>query len=92
MQSRTRVAAGTAALMSLALAGGPVQAAGQEREQCFGVSVAGQNDCASIFAVHSCAGQSKVDGDKREWRYVAKGTCKLLGGLSTEQAKQLKKG
>lgn len=45
-----------------------------EKEKCFGVSMAGKNDCASA-GNNSCAGTSKADFDKSAWKYVAKGTC-----------------
>jgi uncharacterized membrane protein len=32
-----------------------------------------------------------VDNDKGEWRYVAAGTCKTLGGLSADEAKKAMK-
>ena len=82
------IAATAASLVSLALASAPAQAQGKEK--CFGIAKAGQNDCASAFGTHSCAGQSKVDMDKSEWKYVAKGTCKDMKGLSMEEAKKLK--
>ena len=78
-----------ASLMSLAMVSVP--AAAQEKEKCFGIAKAGQNDCASISGAHSCAGQSKVDMDKGEWKYVAKGTCKDMKGLSMDEAKMMKK-
>ena len=49
-------------------------------EKCYGVSMAGQNDCASSSGSHSCAGQSKADKDPKDWKYVAKGTCAQMGG------------
>ena len=90
MTQRTMIAAAAASLMALALVAAP--AAAQEKEKCFGIAKAGQNDCASISGVHSCAGQSKMDMDKGEWKYVAKGTCKDMKGLSMEDAKMMKKG
>ena len=52
-------------------------------EKCYGVSVAGKNDCGSKSGSHSCAGQSKVDGDKDEWIYLPKGACdKIVGGIA----------
>ena len=51
-----------------------------EKEKCYGVAKAGQNDCASANGSHSCSGQSTVDSDKNEWKYVAKGTCEKAGG------------
>ncbi len=49
------------------------QAAG-DKEKCYGISMAGKNDCAAT-GNNSCAGTSKVDHDKGAWKYVAKGTC-----------------
>lgn len=85
MTQRAMIAATAAAVMSLSLASMP--AAAQDKEKCFGVAKAGQNDCSSISGSHSCAGQSKVDMDKSEWKYVAKGTCKDMKGLSLDEAK-----
>jgi uncharacterized membrane protein len=51
-----------------------------EKEKCFGVAKAGQNDCASATGTHSCAGQAKVDNDANDWKFVAKGTCEKMGG------------
>ena len=48
------------------------------KEKCCGIAKAGQNDCASVNGVHSCAGQSKADNDKNEWKHVAKATCQKL--------------
>jgi uncharacterized membrane protein len=47
----------------------------------------GQNDCANLSGSHSCAGQSKVDNAPDEWKYVAKGTCKEMKGLTEAEAK-----
>jgi uncharacterized membrane protein len=88
MHQRAMIAATAASVMTLALAAAP--AAAQEKEKCFGIAKAGQNDCANIFNTHSCAGQSKIDMDKTEWKFVAKGTCKSLKGLTLEEAKKLK--
>ena len=90
MNQRALIAAAAASLMSLTLVATPAHAAG-EKEKCFGIAKAGQNDCASISGVHSCAGQSKVDMDKGEWKYVAKGTCKDMKGLSMDEAKMMVK-
>jgi len=51
------------------------------QEKCFGVAKAGQNDCASKTGTHACAGQSKKDNDPTDFKYVAKGTCKTMGGM-----------
>jgi uncharacterized membrane protein len=49
-------------------------------EKCFGIAMAGKNDCASKSGSHSCAGQAKTDKDPNEWKYVDKGTCAGMGG------------
>ena len=42
-------------------------------EECYGVALAGQNDCAA--GAHSCAGTSTVDYDPASFKLVPKGTC-----------------
>jgi uncharacterized membrane protein len=59
-----------------------------KKEKCYGVSLAGQNDCSNIAGTHSCAGQSKVDNDPGEWRLVTKGLCKSQGGLTRKEARE----
>ncbi len=86
MSKRTALVAAATSLLSLGFVATAAHAA-DEKEKCFGVAKAGQNDCASVSGSHSCAGQSKVDMDKMEWKYVAKGTCKQMKGLSLEEAK-----
>ena len=44
-------------------------AAAQEKEKCYGIAKAGQNDCANLAGTHSCAGQSKVSDDA-DWTFV----------------------
>ncbi|MCV2360215.1 DUF2282 domain-containing protein [Paucibacter sp. TC2R-5] len=76
--------------LACALALGAVQAAqaaDASKEKCFGVAKAGQNDCANLAGTHSCAGQSKLDGDAGEWKLVPKGECKPMGGFSLAEAK-----
>ena len=46
-------------------------------EKCFGVSMAGKNDCKA-GAGTSCAGTSKVDYQGNAWKNVAKGTCTTM--------------
>jgi len=69
------------ALASACVAGlGTAHAADGDKEKCFGVAKAGQNDCASVTGSHSCAGQAKKDNDPTEWKFVAKGSCEKMGG------------
>lgn len=58
------------------------------KEKCYGVAKAGQNDCGNLAGTHSCAGQSKVDNDPGEWKLVAKGSCKDIGGMLKAEAKK----
>lgn len=90
MTQRLIASTALASLLALGLAG---QAAAQDKakEKCFGIAKAGQNDCANLSGSHSCAGQSKVDKGADEWKYVAKGTCKDLGGTSADEAKKAMK-
>ncbi len=44
------------------------------KEKCFGVSLAGQNDCAAGPGT-SCAGSSKANYQGNAWKLVPKGTC-----------------
>lgn len=49
-------------------------AAAADKEKCYGISLAGKNDCAAA-GNNSCAGTSKIDYDKSAWKYVPQGTC-----------------
>jgi uncharacterized membrane protein len=48
-----------------------------EKERCYGISMAGKNDCAAGPGT-SCAGTSKMDYQANAWKYVAKGTCTTM--------------
>ncbi len=87
MNQRTVITAAATSLMSLALLSSPALAQNAAKEKCYGIAMAGQNDCANLAGTPSCAGQSRVDNDKGEWKYVAAGTCKTMGGLSVDDAK-----
>ena len=86
MNQRLIVSSALASALVLGLVG-QVAAQGKDKDKCYGVAKAGQNDCANMAGSHSCAGQSKVDNEAGEWKYVAKGTCKSLKGMSAEEAK-----
>lgn len=43
-------------------------------EKCYGVSMAGKNDCAAGPGT-SCAGTSKADYQGNAWKQVAAGSC-----------------
>ena len=86
MNQRLIVSSALASALALGLVG-QVAAQDKGKERCYGVAKAGQNDCANLSGTHSCAGQSKTDNAVEEWKYVAKGTCKDIKGMSTEEAK-----
>lgn len=86
MNQRALVAAAAASLLSTLLISAPA-AAQEGKEKCYGIAKAGQNDCANLSGSHSCAGQAKADNDVGEWKYVAKGTCESMKGMSADAAK-----
>ncbi|MBI2769122.1 MAG: DUF2282 domain-containing protein [Burkholderiales bacterium] len=86
MNQRALIAAAAASLLSTAFIGGTAFAQAAEKEKCYGVAKAGQNDCANLTGTHSCAGQAKV-ADAAEWNYVAKGSCQTMKGMTAAEAK-----
>ncbi|SOD94555.1 DUF2282 domain-containing protein [Caenispirillum bisanense] len=56
--------------------------AADEKEKCYGVAKAGQNDCQTPTS--SCAGTSKMDGEKAAFILVPKGTCAKIVGSSPQ--------
>jgi uncharacterized membrane protein len=63
-----------AAFALMATTGASSPAAAQANEKCYGVAMAGKNDCAAGPGT-TCAGTSKVDYQGNAWKYVPKGTC-----------------
>jgi len=57
---------------ALMLVGAPGHAA--DEEKCFGVALAGENDCAAGPGT-TCAGTSTVDYQGNAWSLVPAGTC-----------------
>lgn len=74
MKSQYAVLAATLALSLSALAAGAHADEQKPMEKCFGVSLAGKNDCAAGVGT-SCAGTSKADYQGNAWMLVDKGTC-----------------
>ena len=81
--NRTLTIAALAAFSAGLLAAGPAAAQDKgasikgEKERCYGISLAGKNDCAAGPGT-TCAGTSKVDYQGNAWKYVAKGTCTTM--------------
>ena len=86
-QALIAAALATVCAASAVTAAAATASASAEKEKCFGIAKAGQNDCASANGSHSCAGQSKTDNGAAEWKYVAKGTCEKAGGKTAAPAK-----
>lgn len=61
--------------VALTMAAGAAQA--QTMDKCYGISVAGQNDCAA-GAGTTCAGTSTVDYQGNAWTLVPAGTCDTI--------------
>ena len=66
-------ALGSALAMS-ATPGAAAETAAASKERCYGIAMAGKNDCAA-GAGTSCAGSSKTDHQANAWKYVPTGTC-----------------
>ncbi len=81
--SRTMLTAATlagsfaAALTMIASASAAPAAPQPNSDKCYGISLAGKNDCAAGPGT-TCAGSSKVDYQGNAWKYVAKGTCATM--------------
>lgn len=82
VQHNNLIQSAVAGLLALGIvaASGSVLAADDAKEKCFGVAKVGQNDCGSNKSKHSCAGQSKMDNDPHDFKYVPAGTCEKMGG------------
>ena len=79
--SKTLSATAVAGAVAMALSGvavtattGPAHAA---NVKCYGVSLAGKNDCAAGPGT-TCAGTSTVDYQGNAWTYVPEGTCTAM--------------
>ena len=59
---------------ALTIAATPATAQKADQEKCYGVSLAGKNDCAAGPGT-TCAGTSKVDYQGNAWKLVKAGTC-----------------
>lgn len=80
--SKNTVAAATlvgSLVAAVAIVSATTQAGAQvakevKMEKCYGVSLAGKNDCAAGPGT-TCAGTSKVDYQGNAWKNVPAGTC-----------------
>jgi len=80
-----RTLAATTALAFAALASGvalaqdskPMADGMAKMEKCYGVAMAGKNDCAAGPGT-TCAGTSKMDYQGNAWKNVPAGTCTTI--------------
>ena len=75
--SNTTKALAVAATVAAALAAHGTSATAQSKEKCYGVSLAGKNDCAAGPGT-TCAGTSTVDYQGNAWTLVENGTCTTM--------------
>lgn len=78
-----------AGVVATAMVGGSLEAEAQERrpqERCFGISLAGHNDCAAGPGT-SCAGTSTRDYQGNAWTLVPRGTCTTIDSPTSPTGK-----
>jgi len=81
------VAAALAAAVGFAASATAQTPAADAKERCYGIAMAGKNDCAAT-GNNSCAGTSKMNFDKGAWKYVAAGTCTSMEVTLTDGSKR----
>lgn len=88
MTTKIKTAALIGAVAAAVAAQGTVASAAS-KEKCYGVSLAGKNDCAAGPGT-TCAGTSKVDYQGNAWTLVDAGTCDSieLPAMADGQARQ----
>lgn len=75
---KTPAAVAAALALSIALgSAAQAQDAKKPMEKCYGVSLAGKNDCKA-GAGTSCAGTSKIAYQGDAWKLVPAGTCTAI--------------
>lgn len=75
------ISAGIAAVVANLAIAAPSEAR-EPQEKCYGISLAGYNDCAAGPGT-SCAGSSKKDYQGNAWKLVPKGTCTTISAPSS---------
>lgn len=77
MSKKIATAALVASAVATAASMGATEVRAADQVQCYGVSLAGKNDCAAGPGT-TCAGTSKVDYQGNSWSLVPKGTCETM--------------
>lgn len=86
LMSTAMIAGAVALAVSATAQVGP--AAAQAKEKCYGISLAGQNDCAAGPGT-TCAGTSTVDYQGNAWKLVPAGDCMKYGVEESEAKYEL---
>ena len=76
MKATSMAVTAALAAMSAAALAHPV-APQPNSEKCYGISLAGKNDCAAGPGT-TCAGTAAADYQGNAWKYVPKGTCETI--------------
>lgn len=74
MSNPTRTLAVAGAFAAALVATAATTASAQSKEKCYGIALAGQNDCAAGPGT-TCAGTASVDYQGNSWKLVDAGTC-----------------
>jgi len=87
MSSKTLSYLGIAAAFTSALATASIltvaSANAADGVKCYGISKAGENDCANAAGTHSCAGQSKDTFSGADWKAVESAdACTAMDGAT----------
>ncbi len=80
---RIVTAAALASAVAAAAASAPAAAADQSKVKCYGVALAGQNDCKAGPGT-TCAGTSKVDYQGNSFKLLPAGSCLKYGVEETD--------
>ncbi|MCB1364535.1 MAG: DUF2282 domain-containing protein [Rhodobacteraceae bacterium] len=74
MSNTARTLTVASAFAAALVASSATNVSAQSKEKCYGVAMAGQNDCAAGPGT-TCAGTSSVDYQGNSWKLVDAGTC-----------------
>lgn len=72
--NKTQIAIAALAFAAMTAGGSAIAADKPAQEKCYGVALAGQNDCKAGPGT-TCAATSTVDYQGNAWKLVPKGTC-----------------
>ena len=82
--AKDRLALALGAALALSATSPAVTAS--EKEKCYGIALAGENDCKAGPGT-SCAGSSTRDYQGNAWSIVARGTCESISSPTSATGK-----